>query len=344
MTSLADKELLGVLAKLYTIQEDVGAKPKTTTEEKIQKAVLGTHGSSKTAKKGARFIELKSSILERLKKAHALLEEEDSRKKRNIKASSATSSAIGGRDTGNLVKDIIARRAQVREEIRQATEEWTELEGLYKNEARKKRSKFTREELEIQQTLVQRLRVEIDKMSGALQMSQQQYHQTGRGERDDVIASASNVQALSSVDMGRFSKNTWASGGGGGGFGDFGSGGAHDNGIEVTDDQRMQIQQIYDRDADFDKQLDLLSEGLKDLSEVAMMQQEEVKRQNVMLDNVEQKIDDVHEHLNNVNFKMKETLNQIRGADKICIDVLCILLMAGLGAVLYIMIKNQIQK
>jgi hypothetical protein len=339
MTSLADKELLGVLAKLYTIQEDVGAKAKTTTEEKIQKAVMGTQGSAKTAKKGARFLELKSSIVDRLKKAHALLEEEDNRKRRNLKSAGATSSAIGGRDTGNLVKDVIARRAQVREEIRQASEEWTELEGLYKNEARKKRSKFTREELEIQQTLVQRLRVEIDRMTAALQQSQQQYHATGRGERDDVLASTANMQAMSAVDVGRFSKNTWAASGGG--FGDFT---AHDNGIEVTDVQRSQIQQLYDRDADFDKQLDLLSEGLKDLSEVAMMQQEEVKRQNVMLDNVEQKIDDVHEHLNNVNFKMKETLNQIRGADKICVDVLCILLMVGLGAVLYLMVKNQITK
>lgn len=301
---------------------------------------MGVHGSSKTAKKGARFVELKTAVVERLKKAHALLQEEDTRKKKNLRATGSTTSALGGQ---NVVKDVIARRAQVREELRQANDEWTEMDELYKNEARKKRSKFTREELEIQQTLVQRLRVEIDKLSGALQSQQQQYHQTGRGERDDVVASAANVQALSSVDVGRFSKNSWASSGAGGEFGSNGRG-ATENNIEVTDDQRQQIQSIYDRDLDFDKQLDQLAEGLKDLSEVAMMQQEEVKRQNVMLDNVEKKIDDVHEHLYNVNYKMKEVLNQIRGADKICVDITCILMMAGMGAVLYEMVKYQLNK
>ena len=222
----------------------------------------------------------------------------------------------------------------MREEIRQATEEWNELDNLYKSEARKKKSKFTREELEIQQTLVQRLRAEIDKLSSALRQQQQQYHKWGssRGEQDDVLVSSSNVHALTSSSVGHFSKSNHNH------FGMSGDADASENGIEVTHDQRHQILQIYDRDREFDTQLDEIAEGLKDLSEVAMMQNEEV-----MLEQVEQKLHDVHEHMNNVNARMKETLNQIRGADKICIDILCICMMAGLAAVLYQRVKRQLK-
>ncbi len=71
------------------------------------------------------------------------------------------------------------------------------------------------------------------------------------------------------------------------------------------------------------------------------MQQEEVKKQNVMLNNMGQKIEKVYDHIENVNAKMKETLNEVRAADKICVDIMCIVLMVGLGAVLYQMIKAQ---
>mmetsp|Transcript_5181 Transcript_5181/g.6900 ORF Transcript_5181/g.6900 Transcript_5181/m.6900 type:complete len:92 (+) Transcript_5181:449-724(+) len=43
-----------------------------------------------------------------------------------------------------------------------------------------------------------------------------------------------------------------------------------------------------------------------------------------MLENVNQKIDNVHEHVTTVNERMKETLEEVRGADKICVDIMCI--------------------
>ena len=71
------------------------------------------------------------------------------------------------------------------------------------------------------------------------------------------------------------------------------------------------------------------------------MQQEEVKRQNEMLDSVGNKIEQVYDHIDNVNAKMKDTLNEVRAADKICGDIMCIVLMVGLGAVLYQLITKQ---
>ena len=47
-----DEELTGLLTKLYTIQEDIGAKPKTSDDEKRAKAENAAKmGSTKKAEK-----------------------------------------------------------------------------------------------------------------------------------------------------------------------------------------------------------------------------------------------------------------------------------------------------
>jgi len=100
--------------------------------------------------------------------------------------------------------------------------------------------------------------------------------------------------------------------------------------------------QLEERDADFDRQLDEIGEGIQDLAEIAQMQGEEVKRQSVMLDNVNNKMDKVNERMVSVNTKMKETLEEVgRASDKLCIDIMCVVLMVGFGAVIYNFVKND---
>ena len=112
-------------------------------------------------------------------------------------------------------------------------------------------------------------------------------------------------------------------------------------GVAMTDDQRQQILQLEERDADFDRQLDEIGEGIQDLAEIAALQGEEVKRQSVMLDNVNNKMDRVNDRLAGVNTKMKETLEEVgRASDKLCIDIMCIVLAIGFGAVIYQFSKN----
>jgi len=98
--------------------------------------------------------------------------------------------------------------------------------------------------------------------------------------------------------------------------------------------------QLEERDADFDKQLDEIGEGIQDLAEIAALQGEEVKRQSVMLQNVNNKMDAVNERMLNVNQKMKETLEEVgRPAGKLCVDITCIVLAFGFGAVIYNLAK-----
>jgi hypothetical protein len=126
----------------------------------------------------------------------------------------------------------------------------------------------------------------------------------------------------------------------------------------------MQIQELESRDQEFDNQLDQIGEGIMDLAEIAEQQGEEVRRQNVMLDNVtcvlvcivilrvcfcnnltffgfcSDKIDKINERVVSVNSRMKETLDEVgRSSDKLCIDIMCIMLAVGFGSVFYNMAK-----
>jgi hypothetical protein len=163
-----DEELTGLLAKLYGIQEDIGAKPKTSTEEKQARAEgVAIMGQGKKAQeKGSKFLQLKTEIVDRLKSIHQMLK--DTKEKEQA--------GFGG----DNAKEIIKMQAEVREQLRQASDDWKELDEIYKKEARKKRSKFTPEELEVQAELVQRLYAEIEKVKEA------QMRGYARGQRENT--------------------------------------------------------------------------------------------------------------------------------------------------------------
>merc|ERR1712154_688375 len=95
---------------------------------------------------------------------------------------------------GNNPKEAIQRRTAIREEIRQAEDEWAELNGLYESEVRKRCSKFTQEQLDVQQTLVQRLYAELEKVKELQAMGYT------KGNRDDIAAQL-NTQALTNIDF-----------------------------------------------------------------------------------------------------------------------------------------------
>ena len=109
----------------------------------------------------------------------------------------------------------------------------------------------------------------------------------------------------------------------------------------MTGDQQAQLLQLEERDADFDLQLDEIGEGIQDLAEIAQKQGEEVRRQNMMLDNVDKKLDRNLERVTKVNARMKETLEEVgRASDKIMVDIMCIVLAIGFAAVIYKFVKK----
>eukprot|EP00525_Craspedostauros_australis_P004243 CAMPEP_0198108470 /NCGR_PEP_ID=MMETSP1442-20131203/513_1 /TAXON_ID= /ORGANISM="Craspedostauros australis, Strain CCMP3328" /LENGTH=215 /DNA_ID=CAMNT_0043763739 /DNA_START=296 /DNA_END=940 /DNA_ORIENTATION=- len=208
----SDEDLTVLLTKLYAMQEDLGAKPKSTEEDKRAKAenvaVMGTSGNRRTEKKGSRFLQLKTAVLDRLKAIHQLLKD--------------TKELEGAGYGGDNAKEIIKMQAEVREQIRQATDEWNELDGIYKKEARKKKSKFTTEELEVQAELVKRLYSEIEKVKEV------QMKGYARSRTPDA-AVALNTKALAYNAGGNNKGASWGGAGGG---------------VALTSSQQQQIMQL----------------------------------------------------------------------------------------------------
>eukprot|EP00536_Pseudo-nitzschia_multiseries_P003325 jgi/Psemu1/236560/estExt_Genewise1.C_510003 len=304
-----DEEITGLLTTLYTIQEDIGAKPKTTEDEKIAKArnTAKMGSNKKSEKKGSKFLELRSAIVDRLKTIHQLLKD--------------TKEKEGAGYGGDNAKEVIKMQSETREQIRQATDEWRELEGIYKKEARKKKSKFTPEELEIQSTLVNRLYAEIEKVKDA------QMKGYARSRTPDAAA-ALNTKAMSYDPTGSYGKKEKKRGGSGGG-------------AALTSEQQQQILQLEQRDADFDLQLDEIGEGIKNLAEIAQSQGEQVRYQTQMLDQVDKKIERNTEKMKSVNSKMKEVLDEVgRSGDKIMVDIMCIVLAVGFAAVIWNFVRK----
>ncbi|KAL9187081.1 hypothetical protein ACHAXT_010801 [Thalassiosira profunda] len=312
MAPKQDEELTLLLTKLYDIQEQVGAKEKTSAEEKRNRAEQAgqvTMGKGKKGKKtGSRFLELKSSIVDRLKTVHGLIEEQSESRRLNP-------------------KEAIAAQAEIRELIRQASDEWGELNEMYKKEARKRKSKFTPEELEVQQALVMQLNQQIENVKEAQLAG---YARSGSTQQNVQL----NLGALAALDAADLSGSDPASGG-------TKSWQAGTSGTALTGSQQTQLQKVRDRDAEFDQDLDEIGEGIQDLHELALRQGEEVQRQNAMLNSTENRLDAAHEHMTNVNAKMKETLNEVgRSSDKLCVDIMCILLAGGFAGIFYQMSKG----
>eukprot|EP00816_Leptocylindrus_hargravesii_P010617 CAMPEP_0196804910 /NCGR_PEP_ID=MMETSP1362-20130617/4601_1 /TAXON_ID=163516 /ORGANISM="Leptocylindrus danicus, Strain CCMP1856" /LENGTH=302 /DNA_ID=CAMNT_0042177497 /DNA_START=48 /DNA_END=956 /DNA_ORIENTATION=- len=293
-----DGELAGLMNKLYSIQEEVGGKEEVKTK---------ATKNSASKDKASRFQDLKATIVDRLKTVQQLMKDAHEKEK----------AMVGGFANP---KEKIAAQQTMRENIRQLGEEWKELDALYKSEAKKKRSKFSKDELQAQQTLVIKLQQEIEKVKEVQRSA-------FRGAAGNTAPSGYQTSQYAPTAPGMSKNNkpvgaSWAS--------------SDNNAASLTNEQKEQIQELQERDQDFDRQIEAIEMGITDLAEIAELQNEEVKRQNVMLENTKNKIDAVHEKVVTVNAKLKNTLNEVaRPGDKLCVDIMCIVFAVGFGAVIY---------
>ena len=60
-----------------------------------------------------------------------------------------------------------------------------------------------------------------------------------------------------------------------------------------------------------------------------------------MLDNLDEKIDNVQAHVDTVNSKLKKTLeDKGLGAERCCINIICLVLLLGIVGVIFNMLKG----
>ena len=89
-------------------------------------------------------------------------------------------------------------------------------------------------------------------------------------------------------------------------------------------------------------------EGLNVVGNLVRNLKHEVKNASEAIDDVHKKVKKVDKHTDKTttsvetqNKKLKDLLEKIRGSDKICVDILLFLVLLGLAAVLYSILKNK---
>ena len=293
MADSLDGELIGLINRLNKVQAEVGGPKKARHAQ-----VFGEDG------KIDRFLDLRNNMQERVNDIIETLQAVQQMEK----------------SPGSNPRGIIEGNSKIRTELKTLTDNWTELDTLYKTEAKKKRSKYSKESMAERQQMLVTLRLEIEKIR---EMQRKGYNKN-----------------YSTVQMSNMENSEMFRGGAAGGAG--GAGGGRNN--DMTTDQKAQLQALKMRDQDIDKAILGLDKGLDTLLDLAKAQNEEIKIQEKMLGSLGDNIDDVKEHVTNINAKVKKTLEEARKSDKICVDIFCILLMVGMIIVLYRVSSDQSAK
>lgn len=117
----------------------------------------------------------------------------------------------------------------------------------------------------------------------------------------------------------------------------FGAGGSNQVGpvsrapeTELPDIETQEgLQQLRVKDQAIDKELEQVSAGVQDLKNIALDMRDEVQMQTAMVDEITNKVDKANVHLNNLNKRMKQTLQQTRSADRFILDIILVVILLG---------------
>ncbi|KAK9985488.1 hypothetical protein SO802_030439 [Lithocarpus litseifolius] len=89
-----------------------------------------------------------------------------------------------------------------------------------------------------------------------------------------------------------------------------------------------------------DQGLDMISEGLDTLKNMASDMNEELDRQVPLMDEIDTKVDKAAADLKNTNVRLKDTVNQLRSSRNFCIDIILLCIILGIAAYLYNVLKK----
>ncbi|URE11708.1 SNARE domain [Musa troglodytarum] len=106
-------------------------------------------------------------------------------------------------------------------------------------------------------------------------------------------------------------------------------------------EESSQFRQEYEmRKMKQDQGLDVISEGLDTLKNMAHDMNEELDRQVPLMDEIDTKVDKATSDLKNTNVRLKDTVNQLRSSRNFCIDIILLCIILGIAAYLYNVLKK----
>ncbi|RQM24242.1 hypothetical protein B5M09_001778 [Aphanomyces astaci] len=304
------RELDGLLDILAKINVEMGGEE---TREK------------KGMKKGDRFGELRVKISERL---HAL--------KINLNDISQPVSTKKPMHP----REKIQQQQAIRNDLQGLEEDLEELRSVYDAEAKKKKSKLTKEELQIRKDFVDQYTSELEFVKEQASNAYLKASPAGRSPQggaahgfdraalfgtSTAVSPSAGQSTFAAGFNGNGKTNGWTVGSGGGSGG--GGGDVHQE--EITTEHRDVMLQIEQKDQHL---LGQLARGLN----------EELVKQNIMLEGLEERIDNTSNNVENLNAKMKKTLTEMgRSGDKCMMDFICLVILLGILAVVYNMFVKK---
>jgi SYP7 family syntaxin len=269
-------------------------------------------------------MQVKSDVLARYQKIKGLNKERDDLQK-------------SGRDP----KGVVILSQKIRDEFKALNTEFTNLANIMKAEAKKgKKSKLTAEDVEHRQNILLDLKQKVEELSLATSTSR-----AGGGggyvPRDDggfAPMSFNNFVA----DKGEEEEDNKF--GGPSGVGPYGASSSKRE-TELTDMERNGLQLIQSNRAEQDKLLDIIGNVVGDLKEMAIGIKDEADKQAHLLDDIEKKTEKVSDKMDATNKNLKKTAAENnRGGDKLCMDMICLILLLGVATVIYNIIKRSTTK
>lgn len=106
-------------------------------------------------------------------------------------------------------------------------------------------------------------------------------------------------------------------------------------------EESSQFRQEYEmRKMKQDQGLDMISEGLDTLKNMAHDINEELDRQVPLMDEIDTKVDKATSDLKSTNVRLKDTVNQLRSSRNFCIDIVLLIIILGIAAYLYNVLKK----
>ena len=110
---------------------------------------------------------------------------------------------------------------------------------------------------------------------------------------------------------------------------------------ELYEEERIKIDEWDKRKKIQDEKLDEIGRGIKELKNEAIKAGEGIKGVGIKVEGIGGHIDKTGKTIKTQNERVKELITKIRSSDKICCDILLILLLCGLICVLYSIIKHK---